>query len=49
MMCSPLCAKAGLPASRLWLELTESVFMSPSDAVIETMRDLEMLGDVVGA
>ncbi len=36
--------ESGLEARRLWLELTESVFMSPSHSVIETMRDLEMLG-----
>ena len=35
---------SGLPAQRLWLELTESVFLSPSDEMIETMRDLEMTG-----
>ncbi|MFK7874360.1 MAG: EAL domain-containing protein, partial [Paracoccaceae bacterium] len=36
--------QSGLPAHRLCLELTESVFMSPSHSVVELMRDLEMLG-----
>ncbi len=35
---------SSLPAHRLWLELTESVFTSPSDSVVETMRDVETLG-----
>ncbi|MBW4709717.1 EAL domain-containing protein [Roseobacter sp. YSTF-M11] len=36
--------ESGLSADRLCLELTESVFMTPSHCVVETMRDLEMLG-----
>ncbi len=36
--------ESGLPPWRLWLELTETALMSPSDSIVETMRDIEMLG-----
>ncbi|SDY11511.1 EAL domain-containing protein [Citreimonas salinaria] len=37
-------SESAIPPARLWLELTETALMSPSDCIIESMRDIEMLG-----
>ncbi len=37
-------ADAGLPAQRICLELTESVFLASNNTIIETMLDLSFLG-----
>ena len=34
----------GFPASRLWLELTETVVMSSSEQIIDLMRDIQFTG-----
>ena len=36
--------EAGLPPSRLWLEITESVLMDEAEATIETLKALRALG-----
>ncbi|HVT36848.1 MAG TPA: EAL domain-containing protein, partial [Nevskiaceae bacterium] len=42
-----VCRDTGLPPSRLELELTESTLINNSDAVIETLRELEDMGVVL--
>ena len=37
-------SETGFPASRLWLELTETVVMSSSDQIADYMRDIQFTG-----
>lgn len=42
--CDRILKEAGIPPNRICLELTETVMLSLSDQIIETMQDLRFLG-----